>query len=246
MHKILAFNLLLLLSAGAVHAMSGGPVFCLTEKMTGMTVEATQAAMKLNSGSGSESFMSQRLMLTARFGLLPSVDMSAQLGTSNLAFRELPSGYSDFSAGWTFAWGGSVRAGLPQQANPFQIVGALNYFGFQPSGTTGNGTKSISSSYVWHEITPSLTAGYAVGPLVPYVGMTKPFLFGNKTIDVAFNGQNFPAAGGKTSYKDGDQALRGVLGLEWRWPDGYSLNAEGAASSDGLWTLSVGVSQILK
>ncbi len=246
MHKILTFGLLMLCGAGAVHAMSGGPVFCLSEKQTGMTVEATQASMKLNSGSGDESFMSQRLMLTARFGLLPNMDMSAQLGTSNLAFRELPAGYSDFSAGWAFAWGGSLRIGLPERANPYQIIAAVNYFGFQPSGTTGNGTKSINSNYVWHEIAPSLTAGYAVGPLVPYVGVTKPFLFGDKSVDVAFNGQNFPAAGGKTSYTDGDQSVRGVMGLEWRWPDGYSLNAEGAAGSDGLWTLSIGVSQVLK
>jgi len=248
MNKLLVFTLALLMSLSAANAMVGGPVFCIGEKMTGMTVEATQAAIKLNnSGSGqSDNFRSQRVMLSARYGLLANADAAFQLGASNLSISDLPSGYSEFSTEWSFAWGCGIRAGYPEVAHPFQVIAAVNYFGFQPNGQTGNGTKSISSKYGWHEISPVISAGYAVGPVVPYVGLTKPFLFGSKTMDVTFNGQTYPAAGGRTNYSDGEQSMRGLIGLEWRWPDGYSLSAEGAAGSDGLWTLSVGVSQVLK
>ena len=247
MNRSLLLITALLVGLSAAFAMSGAPVFCIGEKMTGMTVEGTQTAMKLNGEDGeSDSFTSQRLMLTAHYGLMPNMDCAIQLGASNLSFGELSSGYSEFSADWAFAWGGGVRFGYPDVATPFQVLAAVNYFGFQPQGQTSNGTKNISTNYLWHEVTPVLTAGYAVGAVVPYVGISKPYLFGNKDVNVSFNGQEFPAAGGKTNYSDGEQAIRGLFGLEWRWPDGYSLSAEAAASGDRLWTVSIGIAQLLK
>ena len=246
MNKLLALGLILVLSFPAARAMTGGPVFTIGEKMSGMTVEATQAKMKLTSSTGTENFGSQRIMLTARYGLLSNVDCAAQLGTSNISFEKLPVGYSEFSSDWGFAWGGNIRVGFPEQANPFQVMAALNYFGFAPTGKTSNGSKSVSTTYQWHEVSPTLSAGYAVGAMIPYLGVTKSFLFGNKDVEVSFNGQEFPSAGGRSAYRDGDQSVRGLAGLEWRWPDGYSICAEASAGGDGVWALSLGIAQVLK
>ena len=241
MNRFITLGLVLLLMATMAQAMVGGPVFTIGQKMSGMTVEATQTKMELSSSSGSETFGSQRVMLTARYGLLNNLDCSAQVGGSNISFEDLPAGYSEFSSDWAFAWGGSLRAELPGQASPFEVIAALNYFGFQPKGKIDNGTKTISSSYLWHEVSPSLSVGYATGAMIPYVGVMKPYLFGKKDVEVSFNGQEFPAAGGRTTYTDGDQSIRGLLGIEWRWPDGYSVCAEAAAGGSGLWTISLGL-----
>jgi hypothetical protein len=229
--------------------MGGAPIFIIGQKMTGITVEGTHAVMELNSASSTvanDKFSSNRVMLTARYGVLPNVDISGQLGTASLNFKDLPAGYSAYDANWTLAWGADARVGFPTKAQPYQVVAAIKYFGFRPHGTTSNGQKSIESKYLWHEISPTLTAGYAIGQVVPYVGVMKPYLFGQKDVDVTFNGQQFAAAGGKSSYSDGEQSVRGLLGVEWRGPEGYAFTAEAAAASNGIWTVSLGVSQVLK
>jgi hypothetical protein len=127
------------------------------------------------------------------------------------------------------------------------VLAAVKYFGFQPKGTTTTASgRTVETQYLWHELTPTLTAGYSVGALVPFVGVQKPFLFGRKDVSVAFNGQAVPSASGRSNYNDAEQDIRGIVGVEWRWPDGYSLTGEAAVAPEGAWTLSLGVSQILK
>ena len=233
----------------AAAGMAGGPLFCVGQQMTSMTVEAVRTNLDVQSPGGGddrESAVSERLFLTARYGLAPCLDMAASVGTANLNFSDLPAGYGDFSASWSLAWGASLRAGMPLQAGRYQLMAAVNYLGFQPKGEISNGTKSISSQYLWHEVSPTLAAGMRLGPLVPYVGATKPFLFGRRDVTVALNSQEFPAAGGTSNYTDSEQPLRGLLGVEWRLPEGYSLTAEAAATTGGVWTMSIGLAQVLR
>jgi hypothetical protein len=239
----------LMLVCRAAFGMAGGPLFCVGQQMTSMTVEAVRANLDVQSPGGGddrESAVSERVFLTARYGLAPCLDMAASVGTANLNFSDLPSGYGDFSATWSLAWGASLRAGMPLYAGRYQVMAAVNYFGFQPKGDISNGTKSISSKYLWHEVSPTLAAGVRLGPLVPYVGAAKPFLFGRRDVTVTLNGQEFPAAGGRSNYADSEQPLRGLLGVEWRLPEGYSLTAEAAATTKGVWTMSIGLAQVLR
>ena len=239
----------LMLACRAALGMAGGPLFCVGQQMTSMTVEAVRANLNVSSPGGGddrETAVSERVFLTARYGLAPYLDLAASVGTANLNFADLPSGYGDFSATWSLAWGASLRAGVPLYAGRYQVMAAVNYLGFQPKGDIGNGTKSISSKYLWHEVSPSLAAGIRLGPVVPYIGATKPFLFGRRNVTVTLNGQEFPTAGGASTYTDSEQPLRGLLGVEWRLPEGYSLTAEAAATMDGVWTMSLGVAQVLR
>jgi hypothetical protein len=239
----------LVLVCRAAFGMAGGPLFCVSQQMTSMTVEAVKTNLDIqapSSGDDRESAASERLLLTARYGLAPCLDIAASVGTANLRFSDLPSGYGDFSAGWSLAWGASLRAGAPLHGGRYQVVAAVNYFGFQPKGDIGNGTKSVSTKYLWHELSPALAMGVRFGPVVPYVGATKPFLFGRRDVAVTLNGQEFPAAGGVSNYSDSEQPLRGLLGIEWRLPEGYSLTAEAAATTGGVWTMSVGLAQVLR
>ena len=168
------------------------------------------------------------------------------MGAASLKFSELPAGYSDYESKLNVAWGADVRFGYPVQAAPYQVIAAIKYFGFMPKGTTSSEQKTIESEYQWHEISPTLIGGYALGSFVPYLGVTKPYLFGKKTEKVTFNQQEFPAAGGETTYSDGEQSIRPLFGLEWRGAQGYSITGEAASGSDGMWTFSIGVSQVLK
>ncbi len=241
--------ILLACVAGSAFGMSGAPVFLVGQKTTVMTAEGAHGVMELNSPSSTvadDKFSSDRVLITARYGVLPNVDVAAQIGGANLNFKDLPAGYSEFDANWTFSWGADARVGFPVKPQAYQVVAAVKYFGFRPSGTTGTEDKRIESQYLWNEISPTLTAGYIVGPVVPYVGIMKPYLFGQKDVDVTFNGQQYATAGGKSTFSDGEQSIRGLLGVEWRWPNGYSLAAEAAAASNGIWTVSLGVSQVLK
>ena len=199
-----------------------------------------------NPGGGSANAMSDRLTLTARYGMASCLDVSASLGTADLSFNQLTTGYSEYASGWSLAWGAGLRAQLPLDESQFKVVGAVNYLGFQPGGSTGNGYRTISSKYLWHEVMPSLAVGIKAGPVVPYVGAAKPYLFGHKKETVSLNGRALPNAGGSTDFSDGEQSLRGVLGADWKLPQGYSITAEAQTTSKGVWTLSIGVAQVLK
>lgn len=239
----------LMLACRAALGMAGGPLFCVGQQMTSMTVEAVRANLNVSSPGGGddrETAISERVFLTARYGLAPCLDLAGSVGTANLNFSDLSSGYGDFTASWSLAWGASLRAGVPLYAGRYQLMAAVNYLGFQPKGDISNGTKSISSKYLWHEVSPSLAAGIRFGPVVPYIGATKPFLFGRRNVIVTLNGQEFPTAGGASTYTDSEQPLRGLLGVEWRLPEGYSLTAEAAANMDGVWTMSLGLAQVLR
>jgi len=247
MKTILIAASLILLSSTAF-AMLGGPIFCVGSQMTAMTVEADKVTLQTvsPSGSGSQSAWSDRMLLTARYGVLPNLDISGSLGASDLGFDKLYGGYSDFRSSWSLAWGAGMRAGFPLGSPHFQAIAALQYSGFQPKGSSTNGVQTISSKYVWHEVTPAAAVGGRFGPVTPYVGAAKPFLFGTRSVDVAMHGRSFPVAGGQGSYTDGQQEIRGILGIEWKLPEGYSLTAEGTSTSSGIWTLGVAFAQVLK
>ena len=168
------------------------------------------------------------------------------LGTSNLGFNNLYGGYSDYKASWSFAWGAGLKGGIPLGSPNYRLIAAVQYTGFEPKGSSSNGIETISSRYIWHEVAPAVALGAKFGPLIPYAGAAKPYLFGHREIGVSMHGREFPAAGGQTNYSDGQQAVRGILGVDWRLPEGYSLTAEGTTTVGGIWTLSVGVAQTLK
>jgi hypothetical protein len=247
MYKYVVITVLLLTTAAA-WAMTGGPLFTVAPQASSMAIEATRTQLKITSPSSNEDVtaLSERLGLTARYGLLPGVDMSATLGTATLNFNQLAGGYSDFHAPWSIAWGASLRAGYPSVPKTYQIMAAVDYWGFQPKGSTSNGVKDINSKYLWNEMTPSIVAGVRLASLMPYVGVTKPFLLGRREVSVDFQGAPFPAASGNDTYRDGKQPLRGLAGLEWRLPQGYSVGAEAATTSGGDWTVTINVAQMIK
>lgn len=230
-------------------AMAGGPVFCVGNGMTGMTVSASQFNAELTSAraaDGLESMTSNRLMLTARYGLADNLDIGASLGTADLAWGGLPSGYTSASGQWGFAWGAGARIGFPVEPELFQFVLAADYFGYQPKAETSTGFKTISTQYLWHEAAPSALLGFRLGNWIPYGGVTKPYLFGQRDIRVSLRGVNYPDLGGTMNYTDGEQPLRGFAGLEWRLPQGYSITAEAAANMENVWTMSIGLAQVMK
>jgi hypothetical protein len=247
MSKYLVITFVLLMAA-ASWAMTGGPLYTVSPQASSMAIEATRTQWKITSPSSDEKVtaLSERLGLTARYGLLPGVDMSATLGTATLNFNQLAGGYSDFRAPWSLAWGASLRAGYPFVPKTYQILAAVDYWGFQPKGSTSNGVKNISSKYLWNEITPSVIVGVRLASLMPYAGFMKPILLGRREVTVDFQGSPFPAAGGNDTYRDGQQPLRGLVGLEWRLPQGYSIGAEAATTSGGDWTVTINVAQMIK
>lgn len=244
---IISLALILFFTANAF-GMVGGPTFVVPMKMTSMSVCGSQFNSMLNGtdGTSDQPLSSDRISLQCRYGLLSQVDVGAEIGTANLNVSELGAGYSDFSSEWDVSWGASARAGLPGGSQKFQLTAGIGYFGFKPSGSSANETKSISSNYMWHEVTPSMTAGYRLSSVIPYVGLSKPFLFGDKDTQVSFNGQEFPSAGGSSSYSDSKQSVRGVFGMEWKLPDGYSVTGEAATTSEGDWTMSIGLTQMMR
>ena len=65
----------------AAQAMDSAPIFCIGQGINGVTAEGTRTVMTLNipSVSGSDSrVVSQRVMLTARNGVLPFVDLAGK------------------------------------------------------------------------------------------------------------------------------------------------------------------------
>jgi hypothetical protein len=249
MKYFIAAAAVLMLSGSTAFAVVGGPLFCVGLQNTSMTVEAAKVNVDITSPGVSDQkteAISDRVMLTARYGVWPGVDISASVGAANLRFGNLTSGYSDFSANWALAYGAGIRAGVPAKPQLFQVIGAVNYTGFRPKGATTNGVKNIDSKYMWHEVSPAVAVGAHFGAFVPYIGATKPFLFGKRDVTVALNGQVFPSAGGASDYSDKDQPFRGILGLEWRLPEGYSIGAEAAATTEGVWTMTISLTQLMR
>lgn len=239
----------MLLLGHTAFGMTGGPLFCVGHQVTSMTVEANRTNLQISSPNGDgddESALSERVFLTARYGIARFVDLSASVGTANLGFTELAGGYTDFNASWSMAWGASVRAGFPIQPRSYQVVAMANYVGFQPKGGISNGMKDIDNKYLWHEIQPAVVLGVKVGPVVPYWGASKPFLFGKRDVKVEMRGEEFPSAGGSSNYSDAEQPVRGIFGVEWKLPEGYSITAEATSTTDGIWSMSVGLAQVLR
>jgi hypothetical protein len=247
--KTCLFLVLLGLAGTAAYGMVGCPLLPVGSQMKAMSVEATHTALELSSGGVGgthEVAVSNRIGLTARFGVLPLLDLAATIGTADLRFSDLARGFSDYSADWSVAWGAGARAEVPIPAANWHIVGALNYAGFQPSGRTSNGLKTVESKYLWHEVTPTAAVGYSVGAVLPYLALSKPFLFGRHETTVSLTDIGLSQPSTTVNYSDSKQPLRGTLGVEWKLPEGYSVGAEAATSSDGHWTLSVGLAQVMK
>jgi hypothetical protein len=245
--------LAVLISFGSVWAvgMVGGPVFCLGERMTSMSVELSKINMQVHSPADNgkdaeESMTSQRVFLNGRYGVTPWMDLEGRVGTADLRFSDSPQGYSAYDSDLSLAWGAGVRFGYPFEKTPYQVTLATSYTGYKASGSSTKGMKIVSTNYLWQEISQSATFGYKFGKFLPYVGMTKPYLFGKRDVAVVFAGQEFSTAGGEQNYSDGKQPIRGILGLEWKLPEGYSMTAEMAGTTGGIWMLFLGFSQVLK
>jgi hypothetical protein len=247
--KRFLFLAAILMTVSAATAMTGGPMFCVGRRMTSMTVEASRVNWQIISPrtmNGRESVVSERAGLTARYGMAPFLDVGATLGAATMNFSDLPRGYSNISESWKFAWGAGLRMGIPSRVRRFQFLAVVNYAGFQPEVTTTRGSKEITSKYLWHEITPLAALGVRIGSIVPYIGISKPFLFGKRDIQVTMSGVPVPSASGTEDYMDTEQLVRPIAGLEWKLPDGYSLAVEADGNSEGYWTLSVGLAQVLR
>jgi hypothetical protein len=246
--KVFIALIVILLGASAGMAMVGGPVFTIGKQITSMTVAASQVEMAVPmtaTGTERENMVSRRIFLIGRFGLENFADMDVKLGAADLTYNDLGQGFSEYSSSPALAWGTGLRAGFPED-EAYQVTGSLSYLGYHADATSERGSKSINSKYLWQEVTPSITVGYKFGNLVPYAGVLKPFLFGTRDYTVSFNGQPVASATGKDSYTDGEQELRGLMGLEWHMPDGYSISGEASTTSSGTWTLSIGLAQALK
>lgn len=230
------------------HAVNlfGGPVFCLGKDMSSMTVEVSRVNMDIESFGAKESALSQRMFLTGRYGVTQSFDLEGRVGMADLRFSDSPQSYSSYKSNYSLAWGAGIRAGFPIEASDYKLTGTLSYVGFQAKGSSTKGDKVVNSKYLWHEVSPTVTFGYKFGQLLPYCGVTKPYLFGNKDTEVSYAGNSYPNAGSKDKYTDSEQDMRGLLGIEWKLQEGYSLSAEAGATASGVWTLSMGVAQVLK
>ncbi len=247
--KTLWILALLALAGPAAFGMVGCPLLPVGLQTTAMTVDATHTTLEMSGagiGGTHEVAVSDRVNLTARFGILPRLDVSATVGTADLRFSELSGGYSAYAADWSVAWGAGARLKLPLPVDRWHVLAALNYTGFQPTGRTSNGLKTIESKYLWHKIAPAIAAGYSLGAATPYLALSKPYLFGRRETSVALVGQGQVMPQSTTRYSDSRQPLRGALGVEWKLPEGYAVGAEAATTTDGHWTLSVALSQVLK
>jgi len=245
--KIAAVIALLSLTAIA-NAMVGGPLFCVGNKVTSMTVELERAdydvpmAADLSGYGGSHS---QRLMLTGRYGLTSFLDAQAKIGAADLNFDEFSNGFSTFASDPSFAWGAGIVAGIPFNEK-LQINASINYLGFGAEGDVTRSGRAISNKYLWQEIRPAVTVGYRIADMTPYVGASKTYLTGNRDFTVSYNGSVLEAASGSETYADGEQPVCPLAGLEWHLPDGYSFTAEAASGENGNWNLSIGLSQTLR
>ncbi len=248
MKRFLSFAFIVIM-AGTACGMTGGPIFTVPQGMTSMTVEASKVNWQIASAratDGKESVISDRVGLTARYGLSDFLDFGAMLGAATFGFDDLPRGYSFVSDNWTFAWGASMRMGIPAKPRPYQLSAGVNYMGYQPSTTTSKGFKTIDSKYLWHEISPVATFGVRLSSFVPYLGVSKTYLSGNRDIQVRLNGVEVDGISGKEDYVDSEQQLRGIVGLEWKLPDGYSIGIEANGNMDGFWSMSIGLAQVLR
>lgn len=113
--KRILISVAVVLTGQLAFGMVGGPLFCVGQQMTSMTVEASKVNLDVSAPSGDEreDAVSDRVLLTARYGLAPCLDISGSVGTANLNFNGLSGGYNDFDASWSLAWGASLRAGAP-------------------------------------------------------------------------------------------------------------------------------------
>jgi len=244
--------ILLGLGIGTPAAWAGGlvgrPAFCIGSHGTAMTLEfsSMRYAFESDGVEGDGKAETQRGLLRATFGLSPGFDADLALGTANLSFPGGPEGYSTFRSDWALAWGGGCRIGYPFADEPWQVQLSASYIGFRAEGETANMQKSIFSQYTWQEFSPALTAGYRFGQVTPYVGIMQTYLFGTRETAVKFLGVERPGLGGTQSYSDASGGTQGLLGVDWRLPDGYYVTARGCASGHGQWGFSLGLAQALK
>ncbi|MFH1010865.1 MAG: hypothetical protein V1784_06500 [bacterium] len=234
--------------AGWAGGLVGRPAFCIGSHGTAMTLEFSTMRYAFETTGVQEEGKAetQRGLLRATFGLAPGLDADLALGTANLSFPGGPEGYSTFRSDWALAWGGGCRFGYPFQGEPWQLQLSASYIGFRAEAETANMQKAIFSRYTWQEFTPALTAGYRFGQVTPYVGVMQTFLFGTRETTVEFLGVVRPSLGGKQSYADASGKAQGLLGVDWRLPDGYYVTARGCASGQGQWGFLLGLAQALK
>ena len=232
----------------AAIAMVGGPVFCVGNAVTSMTVEAERAAFDVPMSSelsGYSGTKSQRLFLTGRYGLADFLDAQVRLGTANLDFDDFNNGFSPFSSSPSFAWGAGLKAGFPVTSS-LQLNAGVSYLGFNAEGDVTRSGRKVSNKYLWQEVQPSVTIGYNLSKVTPYLGLSKTYLTGKRDYEVTYEGALLEAASGSESYSDGEQPISPLLGLEWHLPDGYSITGEAASGENGNWSISLGLSQALR
>lgn len=238
---------LLLTSTNAL-AMVGGPLFCVGDRITSMTVEAERVSYDVPMSSDIDGFggtQSKRLFLSGRYGLASFIDGQVKIGVADLDFDEFNNGFSPFATTPSLAWGAGLKAGLPITSK-LQINAGVTYVGFNAEGAVTRSGRKVSSKYLWQEIQPSATIGYRIAEVTPYVGASKTYLTGKRDYIVSYNGQELGAASGNESYTDGEQPFSPLMGLEWHLPDGYSVTGEAASGENGNWSISLGLSQALR
>ncbi|NUO18417.1 hypothetical protein HUU59_03105 [bacterium] len=234
--------------SGSVQAMVGGPTFCVGNQVTSMTVEAERSSFDVpmeSEASGFGGTESQRLFLSGRYGLTDFLDGQLKFGVANLDFNEFNNGFSPFSSSPSLAWGAGLKAGFPI-SSPLQINLGISYLGFGAEGDVTRSGRTVSNKYLWQEVQPSLTVGYRISEVTPYVGATKVYLTGKRDYKVSYNGEFLEAASGSGSYSDGEQPISPLVGLEWHLPDGYSVTGEASSGENGNWNVSIGLSQALR
>lgn len=249
MRRVIITAAAVLIAAAQTMAMVGGPAFVLGRGVTSMAVTAERINMEISSSgdvveAGSvQDLASQRVLLTGRYGMTDFVDVEGTVGMADLVFDNPAFGYTDYESSMSLAWGGGIRIGLPGRQVPYQVTFALRYMGYKATGSTTNGIRTVQTDYLWQEVTPSVIFGYRFRNLVPYAGFAKPYLMGTKDIEVTLQNREFTAFGSEADYTDSEQNMRGIVGLEWLFPEGYSLTSEALLTTDGLWTLSIGLAQ---
>ncbi len=244
----LAIVMVALLIAAEAPAMVGGPLFCVGNRVTSMTVEAEQAKLRVPMGEhldGRGGTSSKRLFLTGRYGLQDFMDGFVKIGAANLKFDDFGNGYSGFSSNPTLAWGAGLRIGFAF-TEQLELNANLAYTGFNAEGDVTRNGRTISNKYLWQEVSPALTIGYRVSEITPYIGVGQTFLMGQREYNVSYNGTALALASGSEKFSDSDQPISPIVGLEWHLPDGYSLTGEAAGGSEGDWSLSIGLSQALR
>lgn len=239
---------LLLLAVTSASAMVGGPLFCVGNKVTSMTVEAERATFDVpmsNSLTGIGGTQSQRLFLTGRYGLADFIDAQVKFGAADLDFDEFNNGFSPFASSPSLAWGAGLKAGLPITSK-FQVNAGVSYVGFGAEGEVTRSGRTVSNKYMWQEVQPAVTIGYRISEVTPYLGAAKTYLVGKRDFEVSYQGELLEAASGSESYSDGEQPISPLVGLEWHLPDGYSVTGEASSGENGNWSISLGLSQALR